>query len=187
MISQSIVIGPVAGLFTREMYHFIGTCPTWDKRVKIPSGVYEEIGFWQENLPSLNLKHLGELLGPVCASINSDASNFACGAIMKIDDDIYTSHKNFDVSEVEQSSTWRELEAVHYALESFAPRLTGRSVGWETDNQAVPVISEKGSNKPHLQQLAVKIYHTCKENNIQLSMNWVPTTIGRLDNNCGIL
>ena len=145
IISQNIVMGSVTGLFSREMYHFIATCPTWDRKVRIPTGVFNEIKFWQENLSSLNLKHLGKLGTPVCASVNSDASSVACGAILKIDDNIYTSHKNFDDNEINQSSTWRELEAVHHALESFAPLLSGRGTRWETDNQAVPTISSKGS------------------------------------------
>ena len=176
VISQTIVLGPVTGLFTREMYHFIDSCHTWDKKVSIPTGVYNELTFWQENLPSLNLKHLDEPLVPVCAStaVNSDASSQGCGAIMKIDDTIFQAHKSFSTEEASRSSTWRELEAVVYAVRSFTPMLKGRVVNWETDNQAVPVIVTKGSKKEHLQQLAVQLYFICKHNDINLHLNWIP-------------
>lgn len=176
LVSQEIVLGPVTGLFTREMYRFIDAAPSWDKRVGIPVGVYEELRFWQENLSSLNVKCLEERKVPVCASstINSDASSVACAAIMKIDDSIYTSHKNFSVSEANMSSTWRELEAVSFSLQSFASMLQGRVVHWETDNQAVSFIVAKGSRKVHLQKLAVSIYFLCRRNNIHLNLNWIP-------------
>ena len=172
--SQSIVLGSVTGLFTREMYRFIAQCPTWDRREVIPAGIYTELNFWQENLPVLNMRYLDERLVPVCASINSDASNLACGAIMKIDNSILETHKNFTGEEADQSSTWRELEAVSYAVQSFAPMLRGRAVNWETDNQAVPSITSKGSRKPHLQQLAVNIFNICRANAINLNIYWVP-------------
>ena len=166
----------MTGLFTREMYHFISLSPTWDGKKEIPMGVNDEFEFWQKNLMSLNLKRLDDSLVPVCASskVNSDASSVACGAVMKIDDALYTTHKNFSACEKSQSSTWRELEAVAYAVESFAPVLKGRIVNWETDNQAVPSISSKGSKKEHLQQLATRIYFLCKQNDIHLSINWIP-------------
>ena len=175
IISQEIVLGPVTGLFTRGFYHMIGTNPSWDKRVRIPREVVHELEFWQENLVSLNERYLGEPLTPVCATIaNSDASSSACGAILKIDDYIYRAHKNFSMEESDQSSTWRELEAVLYALKSFAPMIRGRTVHWETDNQAVPSISQKGSKKEHLQELAIQIYYLCRTNRITLHLNWIP-------------
>ena len=176
LISQEIVLGPVTGLFTREMFHLVGSNPKWDRRVKIPEEVVNELVFWRGNLVSLNERQLDELLMPVCASTiaNSDASNAACAAILKVDDVIYKAHKNFSTTEAEQSSTWRELEAVLYALQSFAPMLKGRTVHWETDNQAVPTISRKGSKKEHLQNLAVQMFFMCKKNEITLHLDWIP-------------
>ena len=174
LISQSIVMGSVTGLFTREMYHFIANCPTWDRKVEIPTGIYMELVFWQENLSSLNCKYLDNLSVPVCASVNSDASSVACGAILKIDESIYTAHQNFSPDEIDQSSTWRELKAVLFSLRSFIPKLRNRYVNWETDNQAVPSITSKGSKKPHLQQIAVQIFNVCKQNNVNLNINWIP-------------
>ena len=88
------------------------------------------------------------------ATVNSDASSVACGAVLKIGPKAYTAHKNLSGPETSRSSMWREVDAVLYALSSFAPILRGRTVNWETDNQAVPIISTKGSNKQHLQTIA---------------------------------
>ena len=55
------------------------------------------------------------------------------------------SHKNWDSLQMKQSSTWRELHWVSFALKSFAHLLSGCSFKWFTDNQAVPFIVESGS------------------------------------------
>ena len=59
-------------------------------------------------------------------------------------------HVNFDNVEMKQSSTWRELKLVSFALRRFAPILHISSVKLYTDNEAVAFITESGSSKPHL-------------------------------------
>ena len=69
---------------------------------------------------------------------------------------------------MKQSSTWRELHCVSFALKSFARLLSGCSVKWVTDNQAVPLIVESGSMNQHLHKLAVDIFYTAKAYNIEI-------------------
>ena len=69
---------------------------------------------------------------------------------------------------MKQSSTWRELHCVSFALKSFAHVLSGCFVRWFTDSQAVSLIVDSGSMKEHLHQLVVDIFHTAKENNIEI-------------------
>ena len=42
--------------------------------------------------------------------------------------------KNLNEYEIKQNSTWRELFAIQFALQSFAPKITNKSVYWETGN-----------------------------------------------------
>ena len=81
----------------------------------------------------------------------SDASSVACGAHMKLGSKLHVAHKNLSTEQKERSSTWRELNAINHGIESFAPLIRGRSIAWETDNQAVPIIVKKGSKKADLQ------------------------------------
>ena len=90
-----------------------------------------------------------------------------CAAFIAIDD-MLVSHKNWDSLQMKQSSTWRELHCVSFALKSFAHVLSGCFVKWFTDSQAVSLIVDSGSMKAHLHQLAVDIFHTAKENNIEI-------------------
>ena len=77
---------------------------------------------------------------------------------------------------MKQRSTWRALHCVSFASKSFA-YLSGFSVKWFTDNQAVPLIVDSGSMKQHLHQLAVDIFHTAKENNIEIEAEWIPHSL----------
>ena len=58
-------------------------------------------------------------------------------------------------SERLQSSTWRELSAIEFSLQSFAPVLKGSHVKWFTDNQAAARIV--GSMKLELHRMARRI------------------------------
>ena len=64
---------------------------------------------------------------------------------------------------MKKSSTCGELHCV-----SFAHLLSGCFVKWFTDSQAVSLIVDSGNMKERLHQLAVDIFHTAKENNIEV-------------------
>ena len=74
------------------------------------------------------------------------------------------------------SSTWRELAAIVFALESFAPILEGSLVKWFTVSQTAARIIEVGSMKLDLHRLAIKIFLFCAEHSINLEVQWIPRT-----------
>ena len=170
-------MGNITALVTRNMYAFITSAVAWDKHRFIPASVIEEIRFWSENTESLNTRSLGSTPGPPIQSVafaNSDASNVASGAIIKINGVPHTAHKNLSPEEIEKSSTWRELDAIAFSLVSMADIIRDKTVVWATDNQAAVWIKEKGSKKRRLQTLAIDIFDTCKYNNIDLQLVWIP-------------
>ena len=59
--------------------------------------------------------------------------------------------------EVHQSSTWRELRAVHWVLQDLGPKLRNHRFRWFTDNQNVARIALYGSRKPILHEEAMAI------------------------------
>ena len=83
-------------------------------------------------------------------------------------------YKNFDKIEKKQSSTWRELEAIHNSLWSSKDKLKNEVVYWYTDNFASSLIVNKGSNKEKLQDLALNIFKITSAFNIKLSIFWIP-------------
>ena len=72
------------------------------------------------------------------------------------------------------SSTWRELKAVYQVLRSLAPKLSGHTVKWFSDNQKVMHIVHSCSRKPHLQDGAMAIFEVCFQYNFKLVMEWIP-------------
>ena len=138
--------------------------------------LWRRLKFWRNNITRLNRKALGVPRVPLNASAwaNSDASSVACGAILGVGKESLIAHKNLSDEEKTKSSTWRELEALAFGLRSFSQALTGKTVFWKTDNQAVPTITNRGSNKKHLQELAKSIYYTCRTNTISLNVKWIP-------------
>ena len=73
-----------------------------------------------------------------------------------------------------ESSTWRELLAIKYALKSFAPLLQNTSVHLKTDNFATSFITRKCSNKTSLQKFAENIIKICVEKSIKFEISWIP-------------
>ena len=68
------------------------------------------------------------------------------------------------------------IHRVSFALKSFSHLLSGCDVKWSTDIQAVPSIVHSGSMKEHLHTLALDIFQTIKENNIDIEVEWIPCT-----------
>ena len=83
-------------------------------------------------------------------------------------------YKNWAAIDMQQSSTWRELQCVNFTLDSFKNLLSSCNVKWFTDNQCVPKILEGGSTKEHLQKIAIEIYYCTRKNNISLEVECVP-------------
>ena len=54
--------------------------------------------------------------------------------------------ENFSQYEIKQNSTWRELFAIQLALQSFTPKISNKSVCWETDNYALSLTVSSESN-----------------------------------------
>ena len=85
-------------------------------------------------------------------------------------------HKLWEPSERSKSSTWRELAAIDFPLESFAPILEGSLVKWFIDSQTAARIIEVGSVKLDLHRFAIKIFQFCAEHSIRLKVRWIPPT-----------
>ena len=77
--------------------------------------------------------------------IFSDANSFAVGSIFENESGAHTCHKNLTTKKRLESTTWRELIAIEYALKSFP--LYYKTLHLKTDNFATSVITRKGGTK----------------------------------------
>ena len=78
-------------------------------------------------------------------------------------------------SEVEmlQSSTWREVASVERVFKSNEPILCHKTVKICSDNSNVNSVLTKGSKKPVLHQLALRINEFCEAQDIKLFPEWL--------------
>ena len=171
--SMAIAIGPLARLFTKQMHVFIESRFSWDGPKLIPLAMKTELLFWQSNLKQSNvlqIKHSPQ----VNKIVYSDASGKGYGGYIVQKFGKTIARGDFSVSEIQTSSTYRELLAVKYVLQAFKQNLESQCVQWFSDNANVSRIIASGSSKKQLQILAIEIYKICIINNIILFPAWVP-------------
>ena len=58
----------------------------------------------------------------------------------------YVYFKHFSKYEIKQNLTWRELFAIQFSLQSFAPKISNKFACWETDNYAASLTVASESN-----------------------------------------
>ena len=104
---------------TRSYYAVINEASYWDKRVALSEEALDEIHFWFENFDRLN----GFPIWPASPLVNvfsySDASELAWGVYIVSSGD-FIAKGCFSESEINTSSTYRELKATLYVSASFA-------------------------------------------------------------------
>lgn len=76
--------------------------------------------------------------------------------------------------EASQSSTWRELEAVHRVLKSCTKIVQHKVVALYTDNKNVSYILASGSNVRSLHDICLAIHDWCIKYEVSLSATWIP-------------
>ena len=170
---MSLAFGSISRLFTRQMYYFIENRKSWNELVDIPRQVKEELQFWDECLYENNgfrikSNHLTTKIS------YSDASAFGYGGFIVDRLEKIISQGAFTQSEMATSSTYRELLAVKYILQSVGFLIRNQSVQWNSDNLNATKIIDVGSSKSYLHNIAVDIYKLCLCYDIEIFHRWIP-------------
>ena len=67
-------------------------------------------------------------------------------------------YKQWTDVESQESSTWRELSAIEFALKSFLPMLKHSYVKWYSDSQAACTVARVGGMRKDLHEIALRVY-----------------------------
>ena len=124
--SLFLAVGPIARLFIRQIHSTIQARSGWDCSFPISSPLLEELRFWFLNIEAFN----GYGIQPKCcpgAVIFGNASDFAFGGFQVRFNDQPVSGM-FTLFESQQSSTFRELEAIFYAIQAHVVSLLTRTL-----------------------------------------------------------
>ena len=174
IISTASVSGNIARIVTRHCIMSTLSAQHWDSKVTMDPYFIDELYFWKNNLNSIKVRDFFLFNKPQRFAY-SDASATGCGSVITLNEDCVC-QKLWEHAECSKSSTWTELQAIVFALESFEPILEGSLVKWFTDSQTAARIIEVGSMKLDLHRLAIKIFQFCAEHSIRLEVQWIPRT-----------
>jgi len=173
IISFMPSLGNICRIMTRNLLMIIATSNNWDDYITLTDPALVELDFWFYNcqfLPSRKFILPDRVPEKI---IYTDASGFACAGYT-VETNSKIVHKMWSESEIAKSSTYRELLAVLFTLQSLSSDLSGRLVKLFTDNQNVVRIIQAGSMKSDLQDLATHIFNVCISHIISLEVEWVP-------------
>lgn len=130
------------------MHYAIHARPSWDATFVFSDPLMQELKFWLQSIRAFE----GFPLKPTfCGDsvLFTDASEFGFGGYVATLHGVPASGM-FPESDLHTSSTFRELKAVLYVLQSYAEKLANQSVKIFADNQGASRILTIGSPKPHL-------------------------------------
>ena len=143
----------------------------WDIPFTLDSYCQSELRFWLHNIQDVSARKYQE--SPLTSkTIYSDTSSRACGALLVGTD--HVAHRMFTAVEQAESSTFRELLAVQFGINSFKPIIRGCNVKWFSDNKSTMTIARVGSMTLKCHQLAIEIFSVCFTAGIQLDIEWIP-------------
>lgn len=164
-------------LKTRNLYKIIDAEMSWDSRINLKEKdqAIKEIIFWRDNFEMFNKREIIPYRIP-----QIDVYSDAIGAHVRTDSKTYTCFKNFKVHEKNFSSTWRELYAILFTLETFKTILKGKIINWKSDNFAATIITKSGSAKSQLQEIAERIFKIGFDYSIDINISWIPRKENRL-------
>ena len=132
----------------------------------------DELKFWRHNLNAFNGYSIRKKLS-FDYVIFSDASSFGYGGYVD-NSDLPDGNGFWLEGENDDSSTFRELKAIHNVLECYAPQIAHSKVKIYSDNQGACSIMEKGNARIKLNNLAIDIFTWSLKNDITLSPQWIP-------------
>ncbi len=178
LISMQPVFGPLVQLLTRFLHVEVATACSWDSPFLVSLKAQEELHFWSRNLTKLN-KNCFFRKSQTQRLLLSDASATGAGALLYDGHSSFISHLQWTEIEATQSSTFRELYGVYFALASFGELVQGRNLKVYTDNLGVCSIIPKGSMKPVLHDIALKIYEFCLLHRVNLAVEWIPRSLNQ--------
>ncbi len=182
IMSMYPVLGNSARVHTRALYALVGGLPAhgrWDQLLRWNAEAAAELRWWRQaavdGLLQAPVPFWPPPLPPPISTIHTDASDHGLGCTFSAPGQPQLgSAAPIELEHIAESSTFRELLAVVYALDTFAPLAAGQVLALVGDNQAAVRILTVGSRVPACHRLAIQALQIAADNHIQLRPQWVP-------------
>ena len=171
-----LATGPIVAVLTRSLYVAVAAAKSWKSWIKLTEMAKFELQWWQENLQLVAKFPIDGKLStePVSYEVASDASGIGHYVYLVGLSNTRLASRAFSAEERLQSSTWRELKAVHevWTDPAMLKRFRGSRISHYTDNKAVAAIIAKGTRNPRLQPLVVQTVLAVRSAGIVLEAVW---------------
>ena len=135
IVSKKFIIGDINHFKTRFIFRTIENRSSWDSTFNLAHQIetIKEIHFWKTNIKKLNKRVINDYdVSSIIVYFDASSSGLASIYKDKGKDKIF--YKTFSVIEKTKSSTWRELEAIRYSLESTKHKFQSKAIFGYTDN-----------------------------------------------------
>ena len=183
IVSMSLVLQDRAIFYSRFLQNLVihrENCDIpWDTvfnvtEVDCHKEALDDLFYLLENFESLNHRSFLQKPFKDYIRIFGDASNKGLGGYMDFQGSILPFCKTLTEFEKMQSSTYRELLAVKYAIETFSLTIRNKNVLYITDSQTTERIMRRGSIKTELHSIAKEVLESVSCNEAELAVAWVP-------------
>jgi hypothetical protein len=202
IVSLRPIFDPMALLFTKHMYIWISRVVEergWDFRVEFSGEVREEVKVWKTWLITWIRKPLWSEGEPPVWVQAQDASDKGVGGwlgklgglgieldkkgrshLVGFSEEVLEAVGRLDRWDQEQSSTYRELYALFFLIDSFKEIIKGSSVLIQADNRALFFICSTGRTRVLvIHALLVKLFWLCINYRIAWDIVWLPRELNQ--------
>ncbi|EYC14549.1 hypothetical protein Y032_0040g270 [Ancylostoma ceylanicum] len=178
MNSMWFVLEHEPQLYTRAMSARIANAESsLDRHYPLNEDETLELDYWSERLSTGKFyRKMDESSFHPNVLISSDASNHGMGAVLHYQSFKESISSNLPPEAQSESSTFRELLAVEFALKSWKHIIRNSNLELRVDSQAAASILEKGSNNPDLHRITHRILEILAETRTSLAIRWVLRT-----------
>ena len=183
LVSMNLVLQDKAIFYSRFLQHMVNQREilnlSWDSKLDLSKFSFNnealaDLDFLRLNFESLNFRSFLMPPNRDYIRIFGDASNKGLGGFLELDGQKFPFVKSLTAEEKKKSSTFRELLAINFAVESFQQLIQKKNLLYVTDSQTTEVIMRKGSMRIELHNLARKITKSINHCDSVLNVAWVP-------------
>ncbi|GMT23284.1 hypothetical protein PFISCL1PPCAC_14581, partial [Pristionchus fissidentatus] len=179
LMSASLVLGDSATLLSRSLLQCIAESQQQHlhPNTRLPLSHQEkgEIEQWLRELRDRATRKFVESPWQIDKRVETDASAIGLGVVVRDGDEgVKRTSRNLSPAEKEESSTLSELRAVEFAVDTFEKEWKGLNVVFFGDNKSAMTILKKGSMKPELHGIALRVEAARVRTSASFKFHWIP-------------
>lgn len=160
---------PPARFFLRELHNVVSTKASWSAKVRVTKQLQRDLQWWT----AIPTHHNGRPIHRAVESayLHVDSSDYGWGAVLN---NQLPARGFWATPTREEHITFKELQAVRHAVESFLPQLHGRNVLLHEDNQAVvSILTHLTSKSSALMTELRKLWYLLDTHDITLRPRYI--------------